>query len=67
MEDIKISIPVMENAFLASELCAHFGKSPLHLVVESATGAIEAVIRRGEGVAGECTPVEAHAGKVRRF
>lgn len=56
---MKISIPVMENAFLASEVCPHFGKSPLHLVVESGTGEIEAVIRRGEGGAGECAPVEA--------
>jgi predicted Fe-Mo cluster-binding NifX family protein len=56
---MKISIPVMENAFMASEVSGHFGKSPLHLVVESATGEIEAVIRRGEGGAGECAPVEA--------
>jgi predicted Fe-Mo cluster-binding NifX family protein len=56
---MRLCIPVMGNQFLRSEVCGHFGKAPQHLVVESESGEVEAVIGRNEAGRSECAPLAA--------
>lgn len=56
---MRLLLPVMGNKFLRSEICGHFGKAPQHLVVESATGEVEAVINRDKSHGSACAPLEA--------
>lgn len=56
---MKICIPVITNKFLESEVSEHFGKAPLHVVVESGTREVVTLIERGKSGTMECAPVGA--------
>lgn len=55
---MKVSIPVMRNVGLSSEVSGHFGKASLHLVVRLETGEVLQAVPKPSGEHGVCAPVE---------